>query len=98
MAYLSNSGGVGGGLPSGAVIFWHKDLTGVPTLDTTEFEEASGGTFGSGPLSGETKANYNGSQQILRCNGNSENTLTFDSGAGTAHTFFHLNHVITVKN
>lgn len=76
------------GVPVGAIIAWHKNLTGVPSLPSN-FKECNGTTINDAesPLNGQTIPNLNGDARFLRGS----------STSGTLETSQNLSHSHTIS-
>jgi hypothetical protein len=76
-------------LPIGAIIAWHKNLTGVPALPAG-WVECNGGTLDNpdSPLHGQAIPNLNGDKRFLRGDTNS-GSLQTDAMQGHRHNFLY---------
>jgi hypothetical protein len=79
-------------VPVGAIIAWHKTLTGCPALPSS-FAECNGQTLSDGdsPFNGQTIPNLNGEGRFLR-GSNASGTVQADALQGHYHSIYDPGH------
>ena len=102
MAHLANKfgdAGVSDKIQAGMIIAWDKNITGVPALNTNEWEECNTGSVSApGPINGQTKPPINSSNYFVRANATSGGTTVINEGTGRTFPYRDMVFIIAVKD